>query len=196
MHESGKEENNGELEEGRDEYGKEKEKESEGEGETDERIEETAENKDNDGNHVAGDGADLVKNDGDEYEPEDAVEVALSKEECKDVGVDGGQPASMDKEEDQVCEQVNLSAKGEGCDSVDYPQPSSQEDVADVSMTKGELEGRAGVRGLCMVKGHTTNTGDRTGGKSLGRMCMHPIVVIPQTTQTQQTKQTQPPRPH
>ena len=55
--------------------------------------------------------------------------------------VDGGQLASRDKEEDQVCEQVNLSAKGEECDSVDYPQPSSQEDVADVGMVKGELEG-------------------------------------------------------
>ena len=31
----------------------------------------------------------------------------------------------------------------EGCDSVNYPQPSSQEDVADVGMVKGELEGRA-----------------------------------------------------
>ena len=80
VHESGKEENYGELEEGRDEYGKEKEKESEGEGETDERIKEKTENKDNDENHVAGDGADLVKNDGDEYEAEDAVEVYSSEQ--------------------------------------------------------------------------------------------------------------------
>ena len=36
VHESEKEEDYGELEEGRDEYGKEKKKESEGEGETDE----------------------------------------------------------------------------------------------------------------------------------------------------------------
>ena len=124
-------------------HGKVKKKESEGEGETDDRIKEKAENKSNDGNHVAGDGADLVKNDGDEYEAEDAVKVVLNKEECKDEGINGGQLASRDKEEDQVCEQVNLSAKGEGCDSVDYPQPSSQEDVADVGMVKGELEGGA-----------------------------------------------------
>ena len=145
VHESGKEEDYGELVEGRDEYGKEKKKKSEGEGETDERIKEKAENKSNDGNHVAGhgDGADLVKNDGDEYETEDAVKVVLSKEECKHEGVDGGQLASRDKEEDQVCEQVNLSAKGEECDSVDYPQTSSQEDVVDVGMVKGELEGGA-----------------------------------------------------
>jgi len=162
VHESGKEENNGELEEGRDEYGKEKEKESEGEGETDERIKETAENKDNDENHVAGDGADLVKNDGDEYEAEDAVEIALSKEECKDEGVDGGQPASRDKEEDQVCEQVNLSAKGEGCDSVDYPQPSSQEDVADVGKIKGELEGRA-ANGLDSCNATEQREGNKEG---------------------------------
>ena len=31
----------------------------------------------------------------------------------------------------------------EGCDSVDYPQPSSQEDVADVGTVKRELEGGA-----------------------------------------------------
>ena len=39
--------------------------------------------KDSDGNHVAGhgDGRDLVKNDGDEYETEDAVKVVLSKDE-------------------------------------------------------------------------------------------------------------------
>ena len=80
VHESGKEEDYGELEEGRDEYGKEKKKESEGEGETDERMKEKAENKSNDGNHVAGDGGDLVKNDGDEYEAEDAVKVVLSNE--------------------------------------------------------------------------------------------------------------------
>ena len=36
-----------------------------------------------------------------------------------------------------------MSAKGEECDSVDYPQSSSQEDVADVGMVKGELEGVA-----------------------------------------------------
>ena len=143
VHESGKEEDYGELEEGRDEYGKEKKKESEGEGETDERIKEKAENISNDENHVAGDGADLVKNDGDEYEAEDAVNVVLNKEEGTNEGVDGGQLASRDKEEDQVCEQVNLSPKGEGCDSVDYPQPSSQEDVVDVGMVKGELEGGA-----------------------------------------------------
>ena len=147
VHESGKEEDFGELVEGRDEYGKEKKKESEGEGETDERIKEKAENKSNDGNHVAGhgDGADLVKNDGDEYETEDAVKVVLSKDEGTNERVNGGQLASRDKEEDQVCEQVNLSAKGEECDAVDYPQPSSQEDVADVGMVKGELEGRAAI---------------------------------------------------
>ena len=143
VHESGKEEDFGELVEGRDEYGKEKKKESEGEGETDERIKEKAENTSNDGNHIAGDGGDLVKNDGDEYETEDAVKVVLSKEECKHEGVDGVQLASRDKEEDHVCEQVHLSAKGEECDAVDYPQPSSQEDVADVGMVKGELEGGA-----------------------------------------------------
>ena len=143
VHKSGKEEDYGELVEGRDECGKEKKKESEGEGEMDERIKEKAENKDNDGNHVAGDGADVVKNDGDEYEAEDAAKVVLTKDEGTKEGVDGSQLASRDKEEDQVCEQVNLSAKGEECNSVDYPQPTSQEDVADVGMVKGELEGGA-----------------------------------------------------
>ena len=128
----------------------------------DERIKVKTKNKDNDGNHVAGDGADLVKNDGDEYETEDAVEAVLNKEECKDEGVDGGQPASRDKEEDQVCEQVNLSAKGEGCDSVDYPQPSSQEDVADVGKIKGELEGRA-ANGLDSCNATEQREGNQEG---------------------------------
>ena len=110
-----------------------------------------------------------MKNDGDEYEAKDPVKVVLSKDECKVEGVDVGQLASRDKEEDQVCEQVNLSAKGEECDSVDYPQPSSQGDVADVGMVKGELEGGA-ANGLdpCTATEPRENNEEGMGGSRSG----------------------------
>ena len=89
------------------------------------------------------DGGDLVKNDSDESETKNFIEVVLSMEDCTVEGDNSSLLTATDNGEDQACEPVSLMPEGEGDDPVDFPVPSSQEVEPDVGVVIGELEGGA-----------------------------------------------------